>query len=32
MAHTKVTVAGNGNVSGQANTYTYAGSFDVFAG
>ncbi len=32
MAHTKVTVAGNGNVSGQANTYTYSGSFDVFAG
>jgi hypothetical protein len=30
MAHTKVTVAGNGNVSGDANTYSYSGSFDVF--
>ncbi len=33
MAHTKVTVAGNGNLAGDTpNLYTYSGSFDVFAG
>jgi len=32
MAHQKVTVLGNGNVAGDANTYTYSGSFTVFKG
>ena len=32
MAHEIKTVAYNGNVSGQANTYSYSGSFDVFKG
>ena len=32
MAHTKRTVAYNGNVSGQANTFSYSGYFDVFKG
>ena len=32
MAHQKLTVAYNGNVAGQANTYSYSGSFDVFKG
>ena len=32
MAHQKITVAGNGNVAGSDNTYSYSGSFDVFKG
>ena len=30
MAHTKRTITGNQNVPGQANTFSYSGSFDVF--
>ena len=32
MAHTKKTVAYNGHVADNPNTYTYSGSFDVFKG
>jgi len=32
MAHETRTVAHSGNVVGQANTYSYSGSFDVFKG
>ena len=32
MAHQKVTTTGNLNVSGEANTYSYSGNFNVFQG